>query len=139
MDANRNNQVLMVDDDEHYTHLVRRALLTCQPPSALKSLLSGTDLLLWLKTSQLPDLIFLDIDMPGPSGFDILDILKTVKEYKVISVIMISVSNDKRDVSRAFDSGANGYITKPETFAELKKCMQMFSQYWPKSDDLNYN
>lgn len=123
-------QILIVDDDPDYIDLVDRALSTCQPLCHLKALATGTDLLEWLETSNRPSLIFLDINMPGLSGFDVLEKLKTRDRYKAIPVIMLSVSDHKQDVMRSYDSGANGYIHKPEIYADLLTCMRLMTKYW---------
>lgn len=122
--------ILMVDDDLNYIDLVNKALSTCQPQCHLKALSTGTELLAWLETSSRPNLIFLDIDMPDLSGFDILKKLKTQEKYKAIPVIILTVSDRQQDVMRSYDSGANGYIQKPEIFADLLTCMRSMTRYW---------
>ncbi|KAK6010506.1 response regulator receiver domain protein [Ostertagia ostertagi] len=145
----RIKQILIVDDDPDYIHLVERALSACHSPCTLKSLSSGDNLLVWLKTSQRPSLILLDIDMPGVSGFDTLSQLKAIERYKVIPVVIVSMSTEKQDMIYSYNNGASGYIKKAETFEELKVSMQLFSRYWvdtaytpdsswSKPDDFSY-
>jgi CheY-like chemotaxis protein len=123
-------QIVIVDDDPNYIDLLNRALSTCQPLCHLKALSTGPELLEWLETSHRPNLIFLDIYMPGPSGFDVLKKLKTRESYKAIPVIMLSVSNRRQDMEISYDIGADGYIEKPEVFADLLTCMRLMTKYW---------
>lgn len=130
MKTNRVKQIIMVDDDPNYIDLVSRALSTCQPTCRLEALSTGTELLEWLETSNHPNLILLDIYMPGPSGFEVLQTLKTRERYKTIPVLMLSMSGRIQDVERSYDIGANGYIEKPEIFTDLLTCMKLITQYW---------
>jgi CheY-like chemotaxis protein len=124
------NQVLIVDDDPEYIDLVRRALAICHPVCHLTAFSAGPELLAWLAIHQRPHLIFLDIGMPTTSGFDVLETLKTVEKYKLIPVLVLTVSDHKRDVVRSYDIGANGYIEKPVRFADLLTCMRVITRYW---------
>lgn len=138
-------EVIIVDDDPDYIDLVGRALSVCQPLCSLKAISNGDNLWKWLKTSSRPNLILLDINMPGSSGLDVLKTLKTVDQYKAIPVLMLTVSDRKQDVLTSYDMGANGYIQKPEIFAELVTCMKLMTRYWfdfgstPGKDWFNLN
>lgn len=93
----------------------------------LKVAPSGEKALSYLERSKLPDLILLDVFMPGLSGFDLLERLKGSEKTKNIPVILLSASFDKDDEQRAFKTGACGYITKPINttllFEEIKKAL----------------
>ncbi len=67
-----------------------------------------------------PDLILLDIDMPGMSGFDICGLLKEDKELCLIPVIFLTASDDNRDRITGLDLGAVDYVTKPFDAFELR-------------------
>lgn len=143
-------QIIIVDDEPDYICLIQSALKGCYPYPTIKVLHSGVDLLDWLEMSHRPSLIFLDINMPSSSGFDVLKMLKSVDKYKVIPVVMLTVSEDKEDVVDSYQYGASAFMTKPMSFDELVNRMQLFCHYWfdiaqtpdrswPKPDDLNYN
>lgn len=125
------NQVILVDDDPDYAYLVQQALKDCNPVCSLKVLNSGAALLEWLETDpDRPRLILLDINMPISTGFDILEVLKSVDRYKMIPVVMLSVSDRREDVIRSYDIGANAYLVKPGQLSELKRRLTFFNYYW---------
>lgn len=65
---------------------------------------------------QKPDLIILDIGLPDMTGFEVL---KSVREWSKVPVIVLSVRKDEKDKVEAFNLGANDYVTKPFGMAEL--------------------
>lgn len=123
-------QVLIVDDDPDYTYLLEEAFKRCPSSPPIKVLHSGDELLAWLDTSQRPNLILLDINMPGGNGFDLLTILKGVDHFRSIPVVMLSVSGFRDDVVKSYSRGANAYITKPARFEELQERIDVLSYYW---------
>src|ERR1700712_3782900 len=75
------------------------------------------------KNSGIPSLIFLDINMPGKSGWDFLVFLKTNDSFKGIPVIMYSTSSHQTDVDKAVLLGAECLITKPSGYKDLKNVL----------------
>ncbi len=69
--------------------------------------------------SEHPDLVLLDIMMPGMDGYDVCVKLKTDKETKNIPVVMLTARGENEAVIRAHKSGANDYIVKPFTLPTL--------------------
>ncbi len=67
-------------------------------------------------TTQKPDLIILDLGLPDMSGFDVL---KSVREWSKVPVIVLSVRKEEQEKVQAFELGANDYVTKPFGMAEL--------------------
>ena len=66
-----------------------------------------------------PDLILLDIMMPGMDGFQVLRKLKSQEETKNIPVIMLTAKGQEKDIVTGLEAGAVDYVTKPFSFAEL--------------------
>ncbi|MGB9597307.1 MAG: response regulator transcription factor [Candidatus Poribacteria bacterium] len=69
--------------------------------------------------SERPDLVLLDIMMPGMDGYDVCVKLKTDKETKNIPIVMLTARGENEAVIRAHKSGANDYIVKPFTLPTL--------------------
>lgn len=69
--------------------------------------------------SEAPDLILLDIMMPGMNGFEVAQILKSSEEYKEIPIIFLTALNTSQDIVKGFKTGANDYISKPFNKEEL--------------------
>lgn len=81
-------------------------------------------------SEELPDLILLDITMPGMSGFEVCEKLKASSRTKEVPVIFLSASDDDASILHGFDIGGVDYITKPyrskEVLARVKTHLQLF-------------
>ena len=74
---------------------------------------SGQECMKNLESGKLPDLILLDIMMPGISGLDICKKIKADIRFSGIPVVILSAKTDNNDIAEAYKAGAEGYITKP--------------------------
>ena len=74
-----------------------------------------------------PQIIFLDINMPGMDGWECLSLLKSNPAYRDIPVIMYSTSSHRRDIDNALDNGALCFFTKPNEYSELKNILQIIA------------
>lgn len=72
----------------------------------------------------IPQIIFLDLNMPGKSGFEVLQEIKSSDELKDLPVVIFSTSNDPGNIARSMQMGANFYVTKPTSFDSLKKSIE---------------
>ncbi len=87
---------------------------------------SDGDEALALAKSTRPSLVLLDIDMPGLDGIDVLTQLKGSGFHKQIPVIMLTARTGDDDIVDAFEMGADDYVTKPFSPAELKARVRRF-------------
>ena len=74
--------------------------------------------------------VFLDINMPRMNGIEALALLKADPVLKRIPVVMLTTSEADIDLHRAYDLGANSYLSKPVSFAEFLPRMQQLGLYW---------
>lgn len=79
-----------------------------------------------------PDLILLDLNLPGTRGHDVLRKIKSAPETKRIPVIVLSSSTFQVDICECYDLGANCYITKPMRFTELLRLVKAICDFWLK-------
>ena len=77
-----------------------------------------------------PDLILLDLNMPGMDGRKLLTILKHDEDLKIIPVIILTTSNDQRDINACYEIGASTYIQKPVSFEGLTEAVRAMQEYW---------
>jgi CheY-like chemotaxis protein len=83
-----------------------------------------------------PDLVLLDIYMPLKDGFEVLRDMRSDPVLRKIPVIMLTSSGSGEDVNRAYEEGANTFITKPSDVDRLKKTIQLFADYWSETAQL---
>jgi diguanylate cyclase (GGDEF)-like protein len=110
------NLILIVDDNPVIVKLLGAMLTRAGYQVARAD--SGRQALEMLE-SLLPDLILLDIDMPGVSGLETCRIIKETTRIADIPVIFVTASDDKDDIVAGFSAGAQDYIIKPSTKEEL--------------------
>jgi CheY-like chemotaxis protein len=71
-----------------------------------------------------PHIVFLDLNMPGFNGFDVLKQLRSSDHYKNLPIVIFSTSSDEQTISRSRELGASYYVSKPTDFSLLKKTIQ---------------
>jgi two-component system, chemotaxis family, response regulator Rcp1 len=78
----------------------------------------------------LPALILLDLKLGRRNGCDFLKRLRADARFAAIPVVVFTTSDDQTDLTTCYASGANGYVVKPGTFAELLQCTGDICRYW---------
>lgn len=119
------NIVLIIDDDEDDRIMFTEALREVNPAFTCKQAYDGIDALEHLeKTILLPDMIFLDINMPRLGGFECLQKIKESSRLKNIPVAIYSTAKDKYLEMKAYKLGAVCFIQKPLHFKEIVNCVR---------------
>ncbi|MDQ3815719.1 MAG: response regulator [Armatimonadota bacterium] len=135
-EAGKKVDVLLVEDNEDHIFLASRALHNSGLPLNLYVVRDGEEALEFIyqtgahREAPRPDLILLDIKLPGRDGFEVLQELKTNESFKAIPIVMLTSSGADTDVSRAYVLGANSYITKPVDISELVAKLRQIPGYW---------
>lgn len=108
-------EVLLADDDEDDRFFFNEALGRVPITTNLTFFSDGEELLHYLGTAgeRLPDVLFLDLQMPKADGFECLKAIKGDPKLQTLPVIICSNSEDVRSVDRAFKEGADLYLVKP--------------------------
>lgn len=120
------NSILMVDDNPDDFYSVRRGLQKAGISNPLLGCEDGTQAMAWLSAEGqgLPMLVLMDINMPGVKGTEVLVWMRSRKPTENLPVIMLTSSDDDRDVLTAFNSDANGYLHKPLDFDKFIAALQ---------------
>lgn len=113
--------ILLADDDLDDSSLFAEALEELGTPFSFKHVEDGEELLNHLQNNSLPDIIFLDLNMPGKNGRECLQEIRTDDRFSEIPVVIYSTSNGKRDIDACYNGGANFYFVKPDNFSEIVK------------------
>ena len=79
---------------------------------------------------EYPDIIFLDLNLPKVDGREVLRKIKRDEQLKTIPVIVMSSSQREDDVKRAYELGANTYISKSVIFEEVRDAIDLIKTYW---------
>lgn len=80
--------------------------------------------------SPRPGVILLDLNLPGTDGREVLTEIKQDEELKQIPVIVLTTSNDARDVDSCYQAGANSYIQKPVDMDGFIRAIERLKGYW---------
>ena len=86
----------------------------------------------------LPDLILLDLNMPKISGIEFLSILKNREEFSNIPTVILTTSNNQKDLEECYRIGVSGYILKPLKYDEYINKIEKVLSYW-SINELNKN
>ena len=116
-------RVLLADDDMDDCLLFKEALEELPLSTHLTIVNDGDQLmkLLLKSTSQLPHVLFLDINMPRKNGFECLTEIKLNDKLKTLPVIMYSTSSGQDVMDRLYQNGAQHFIRKPYDFLQFKR------------------
>jgi len=80
--------------------------------------------------SPRPGVILLDLNLPGTDGREVLTAIKRDEQLKQIPVIVLTTSNDARDVESCYQAGANSYIQKPVDMEGFVRAIERLNGYW---------
>lgn len=132
--------LVVEDNDEDFEVLGWILTKTCDIDVSLLRCIDGDDALDFLHQTgeyvdhdpDLPDLVILDLNLPGTSGREVLTQIKQDNRLKTIPVIVFTTSSNPEDIEVCYQSGANGYMLKPVNLEQLKTSMRLFVDYWLK-------
>ncbi len=103
-------KILLVEDDSDIVDLITFVL--SRDGFALRCATTGEEALSLLENDK-PDLVLLDLMLPGIGGLEVARRLKSHAEWKKIPIVMVTARSEEMDVLKGFDAGADDYVTKP--------------------------
>ena len=125
--------IVMIEDDEGHARLIEKNLKRAGVYNEVRHFVDGTSALDYLlgpgRPAQRPLLVLLDLNLPDMTGIDILEKVKGNDHTKRSPVVVLTTTDDQREIQRCYDLGANVYITKPvdyEGFANAIKQLGLF-------------
>lgn len=129
--------ILLVEDDIGDQKLTRQSLSKDKVGNDLRIVSTAEEGLEYLQRSKqgdeecpMPDLILLDLNMPGMGGKNFLKELKSDEQLNSIPVVILTTSDADRDVLETYQLQAAGYIKKPASLEGFQKIMHDLTDYW---------
>ena len=131
--------ILLVEDNRLDIELTLDAFREARLGNTMHVAKNGEEALAYLygrgqyadrKQYPLPDIILLDLKMPGIDGFEVLRQVKGSPELKRLPVIILTSSREEGDLALSYDCGANSYLVKPVSFEGFLKVVEQVQNYW---------
>ncbi|NJD05069.1 MAG: response regulator [Methylococcaceae bacterium] len=128
--------ILLVEDDQVDAMTVRRALKELRVTNRLEHVENGEEALAFLRVPgrARPCIVLLDLNMPIMNGIEFLQVAKADPALKRIPVIVLTTSEEQRDVVESFDLGVAGYMRKPVDYREFVETVRSIDTYWTLSE-----
>lgn len=131
--------ILLVEDNIYDAELTIRVLKKNKIPNALLHLKNGEEALNFIfckgayesrNFNEMPKLILLDLKMPKIDGIEVLRKIKSDEQTKIIPVVLLTSSNENKDILECYKLGVNSYFVKPVAFDEFVKAVSNLGLYW---------
>ena len=131
--------VLLVEDSPDDVALLRRSFIKAKILNPLHIVTGGQEAIDYLagkgkyanrEEFPFPALVLLDLNMPEVDGFQVLRWIREQSGLKGLRVVVLSASDNMRDVSRAYELGANSFLIKPADFERFVEISQALNGYW---------
>lgn len=129
-------EILLVEDNPGDIRLAQRAFEKRNLVNGLRVVEDGQTALEYLEQkgeytdTDSPDLILLDLNLPGIDGREVLEFIKSDPVLKRIPVVILTSSSAEEDIVRSYDQHANAYLTKPVDFDGLVDVVDRIDEFW---------
>ena len=124
-------KVLLIEDDMIEVMKLKRVIASLNLSHKIIEANNGEEALKLLdKKDNLPDIILLDLNMPKINGIEFLSILKNNETLKYIPTIILTTSNNERDLIECYKIGVAGYVLKPLKYEDYVSKIKKLLSYW---------
>ena len=130
--------ILLVEDDKIEIMKLRRTISMLDLNHKVIEAKSAEEAFLFLENhNTIPDIILLDLNMPKTSGTEFLTALKENKDLNHIPTIILTTSNNPKDLKECYRLGISGYILKPLKYEHYVKKIELTLSYWSQNELIN--
>lgn len=129
-------EILMIDDDPGDVRITQEAVKASHLSNRLHVCYDGESGLAFLRkqgeyqNAPTPDLVLLDLNMPGLTGMEVLEAIRADENIKHVPVAILTTSNADADVLEAYKLHANCFVTKPVMFDAFMQVVQELEDFW---------
>ena len=134
--VSRSMHILLVEDNPADVELTRQCFRESRIPNEVHAALDGDTALAFLRhdgefdESPRPDLVLLDLNLPGIDGREILTAIKSDPDLQTIPVVILTTSDAEDDILEAYRLQANSYLRKPVNLDEFMDLADAVCAYW---------
>ena len=132
-------KILLVEDNPKDVELTKRALQKSNVTNGLKVVEDGVEALKYFfgedgksgcAIEDLPVVVLLDLKLPKVDGLEVLRRLRAEEKTKLMPVVVLTSSNEEKDIIASYDLGANSFVRKPVKFSEFAEAIRQLGLYW---------
>ncbi len=132
-----NKTILLVEDNPDDRMLIERVLSRQHVANEVVAVKDGVEAFDYLiggdpehNPNTLPQVVLLDLKLPRMNGLELLRALRSQERTRTLPVVILTSSNEERDVVEGYSLGANSYVRKPIQFEELAEAVRQLGMYW---------
>ena len=131
--------ILLVEDNSHDEVLMLRELRKQNVANRIAVVRDGAEALEYLfctgsyadrDPNAIPTLVMLDLKLPKVDGLEVLRRIRADERTKVLPVVIVTSSDEERDVAESYSRGANSYVRKPVNFDQFREAVRQLHLYW---------
>lgn len=128
------SNILLADDDDDDRLLFTDVVREYAHDSRISFAFNGEHLMTMLRSENLPDVLFLDLNMPLKNGIECLEEIRSDEKLKNLPVVIFSTSSHPGTISQMYEIGAHLYVRKPNDFNALRRAIsEVLKRDWGTS------
>ena len=127
--------ILLIEDDPDHEALAIRALKKAKVANDVRVCRDGEEALAFMKaiaagTERMPQLVLLHLKLPKVEGLDVLRAIRASDKTALMPVVVLTSSDEERDIVASYRLGVNSYIRKPVNFNDFAEATKQLGMYW---------
>lgn len=132
-------KILLVEDNPRDVELTKRALQKSNVTNGMLVAEDGVEALKYFfgedgksgcSVEDLPVVVLLDLKLPRIDGLEVLRRMHASEKTKLVPVVVLTSSNEEKDIVTSYDLGANSFVRKPVKFTEFAEAIRQLGLYW---------